>query len=318
MKQMVIGIDHGYGHIKTANFNFISGVTESNHEFPFTENVLKWKNSWYSIGENRLPYKKDKTVDTDYYVLTLAAAAQEMKLQGVNKALVTLVVGTPLTRYGLEKQALKDYLMQHKEIAFTWEGEPYHMSLLDVYVYAQGLSALTYWTSTSKCILEDLLLLADLGSGTFDVALLNNKKIISDKSHTMSGCGVSSAYNSIAEAVSRATGNSIDEAFVEKIILGKSVRVKADIRNIIDAELRKYAARVYNQLKDWGYNLDTLPVYWIGGGALIMEKYGDLDKDMNIFVLNPNANACGYELTYKMMQAKAKAAEKAAKETKKK
>ena len=80
---------------------------------------------------------------------------------------------------------------------------------------------------------------------------------------------------------------------------------------LINGELDKFSREVYGYLKDAGFNLDTIPVYWCGGGALIIQKYGQLEEEMNEYILNPNANASGYVLTYRAMERKKKAAEPA-------
>lgn len=312
MLSMVIGVDHGYGRMKTAHCNFVDGVTASNHEFPFQDNVLKYKGKWYSIGGSRLPYMPDKTQTEDYYILTLAACAQEMKARGATTASVNLAAGTPLTRYGAEKDKFTKYLMKNKEIAFEWEGEPFHIKLIDTQVYAQGLSALVYWQSIMKQKVEDVIILADLGSGTLDVALLQNMRIRIEKSYSLNE-GINNAYIHICEKIRRVAGQSIDESIIDGVLLDKNLRIKKEYRLLIEEGLCEYAAHIYSCLRDLNYNLDTAPVYWIGGGAQLMKKYGNLDDEMNVYILNPCANALGYELTYKSMQAKAKAAVKTTK-----
>lgn len=40
----VIGIDHGYGNMKTSNCCFSTGVMKSNTEPVFTSDLLQWNN----------------------------------------------------------------------------------------------------------------------------------------------------------------------------------------------------------------------------------------------------------------------------------
>ena len=53
MEHLIIGIDHGYGRMKTDNSNFVSGMTESTVELPFSSNVLEYQGRFYSIGEQQ-------------------------------------------------------------------------------------------------------------------------------------------------------------------------------------------------------------------------------------------------------------------------
>ena len=45
----VIGIDHGYGNMKTANCCFPTGVMKSDTEPTFVSDLLVWNGKFYSI-----------------------------------------------------------------------------------------------------------------------------------------------------------------------------------------------------------------------------------------------------------------------------
>ena len=66
----IIGIDHGYGNIKTANCCFPTGVVASDTVPTFTGDLLRWNNKYYSIGVGHKEFLGDKFMDNDYYVLT--------------------------------------------------------------------------------------------------------------------------------------------------------------------------------------------------------------------------------------------------------
>ena len=46
----VIGIDHGYGNMKTANCCFPTGIMKSDTEPTFVGDLLIWNGNYYSIG----------------------------------------------------------------------------------------------------------------------------------------------------------------------------------------------------------------------------------------------------------------------------
>ena len=73
---MVIGIDHGYGNMKTATRCFPSGVARYDKEPIFQNNLLVYNGMYYQIGEEQKEFCAEKTQDEDYYVLTLAAIAK--------------------------------------------------------------------------------------------------------------------------------------------------------------------------------------------------------------------------------------------------
>lgn len=83
----IIGIDSGYGNIKTANCCFPASVAAYDTEPVFKDNMLVYGNRFYLIGEGHKEFLADKTRDNDYYVLALAAIAREMMCQPRRKRL---------------------------------------------------------------------------------------------------------------------------------------------------------------------------------------------------------------------------------------
>ena len=65
-----IGIDHGYGNIKTANHCFKTGISAYDSEPLFTAEMLTYNGKYYLIGEGHKEFAPDKVKDEDYYVLT--------------------------------------------------------------------------------------------------------------------------------------------------------------------------------------------------------------------------------------------------------
>ena len=78
---MIIGIDHGYGCIKTANCVFTTGITEYEKEPYTSKNVIKYDGKYYVCGSGRQALIRDKTQDDSYYILTLCALAKEFNIE---------------------------------------------------------------------------------------------------------------------------------------------------------------------------------------------------------------------------------------------
>lgn len=80
---MIIGIDHGYYAIKTRHCSFPAGLTCYGSHEPYTrQSVLEVDGQFYVCGTGRQPVRCDKTENDTYYLLTLAALAQEIKMRG--------------------------------------------------------------------------------------------------------------------------------------------------------------------------------------------------------------------------------------------
>lgn len=78
----VIGIDHGWSYMKTISHVFVTGVEEIATEPAFTKNLLEFGGKFYKIGGTRLEVQDVKTKNDNFFLLTLAAIAKELKSRG--------------------------------------------------------------------------------------------------------------------------------------------------------------------------------------------------------------------------------------------
>lgn len=74
-EKLIVGIDHGYGNIKTADHCFKTGIIGYDAEPLFTKDMLEYGGRYYLIGEGHKEFLPDKIKDEDYYLLTLVAIA---------------------------------------------------------------------------------------------------------------------------------------------------------------------------------------------------------------------------------------------------
>ena len=137
-KPVIIGIDHGYGNIKTAHAVFRTGVTAYNKEPTFKSDLLIYEGRYYIIGDEHKEFTAEKMNDPDYYILTLAAIGIELHLRELTSARVYLAAGLPLTWVGEQKEAFKAYLLQNKEADFSFRGESYHVEFVGADVFPQA------------------------------------------------------------------------------------------------------------------------------------------------------------------------------------
>ena len=75
---LIVGIDHGYGNIKTANTVTPTGITRLDAAPIFTRNTLCYNGNYYLIGEGHKEYLADKWEDNDNYLFTLMGIAREL------------------------------------------------------------------------------------------------------------------------------------------------------------------------------------------------------------------------------------------------
>ena len=144
----IIGIDHGYGNMKTANYCFPTGITAYDHEPLFTADMLVYGGRYYLIGEGHKEFAPDKIKDDDYYVLTLAAIAKELKAENLTEAHIVIAAGLPLTWTSGQKAGFRAYLMKNDEVEFTYKKTGYHLYIDDVRIYPQGYAAIASFATT--------------------------------------------------------------------------------------------------------------------------------------------------------------------------
>ncbi len=69
---------------------------------------------FFVCSSGRQPIQRDKTANDNYYLLTLAAIAQELQARGaLRECSVTVAAGLPLTSYGREKPVFRKYLLRN-------------------------------------------------------------------------------------------------------------------------------------------------------------------------------------------------------------
>lgn len=141
---MNIGIDHGYYAIKTRHFSFPAGIAEYSHE-PYTlQNTLEFGGKFYVCGTGRQPILRNKMENDNYYLLTLAAIAKEIKQRGgKTECSVRIAAGLPLAGFGREKKPFREYLLRSSQpVCFKFEGIAYKITIEDVKLFPQGYPTL--------------------------------------------------------------------------------------------------------------------------------------------------------------------------------
>ena len=268
---MIIAIDHGYYAIKTKHFSFPAGITAYSHE-PYTkQGVLQYGGKFYVCGTGRQPIQRTKTETENYYLLTLAAIAQEIKYRKASRRInVHLAAGLPLASYGREKQPFQAYLMRSPQtVRFRWEGESYEVTIEDVKLFPQGYSALAL--HPELIIGEPSVLLMDAGGWTVDLMRLDNGKPNASTCRSLE-LGMIRCINETMEQIRRDTGLSVTDAQVERVLNGQGCSVDETVQAIIHGQGRKYTQHILSAAMESGFDLKAMPVVILGGGASVIKR----------------------------------------------
>lgn len=293
---IIIGIDHGYSAIKTRQVCFPTGITHYEYE-PYTmQNVLQYTNSYYVCGTGRQTLVKNKTANENYYLLTMAAIAQEIQKRRCERtAKVVLAAGLPLAGFGREKQPFREYLFRKEQpLRFQYEKERYEIQIEDVKLFPQGYSALALYPEYLKD--EPSVLLIDIGGWTVDLMRLDNAVPNAATCGSLE-LGVIRCMDEIMEQVRRNTGLSVTDAQIERVLNGKSCSMPQEVVSIITHQGRLYIEKILSAITEAGFDLRAVPSVFMGGGAAIFKhRVSEQDRLCRpIYLTDVHANAAGYE-----------------------
>ena len=286
----IIGIDHGYGNIKTASHCFPTGILAYDSEPLFTRDMLEYESKYYLIGEGHKEFIGEKTQDEDFYLLTLVAIAMELHDAGLSEADVLLAVGLPLTWTAGQKEQFAAYLTRKEEVSFTWQHQQYHIQIVRAKVYPQGYAAIAEIAST----MSGLNLVADIGNGTMNVLFINDGRPLSGKMFTEK-FGTYQCTLAVREAFLRENQREVPDSVIEKVLIDGKANIAAGDLKLIRGVAAEYVADIFRRLREHGYDENTMTLYVTGGGGCLVRNFGKYAKSRTVFVEDICAAAKGYE-----------------------
>jgi len=288
--KVIIGIDHGYGNIKTANHIFKTGVMEYDVEPLFTKDMLVYGGKYYTIGEGHKEFKAEKQNDDDYYVLTLAAIAMELDDNDLTEADVFIAAGLPLTWTSGQKAEFAAYLTKNEKVSFVFRKVRYRIRIVGAKIYPQGYAAVAGFAGSMKGV----NMVADIGNGTMNTLTIINGAPQHGRMFTEK-FGTHQCTLAVREQFMRQTRREIDDAIIEEVLInGKANLSDADLK-IIKATATEYVNNIFRRLREHGYDDKSTTLYVTGGGGCLVKNFYDYDKSRVFFVDDICAAAKGYE-----------------------
>ena len=292
---MLIAIDHGNHACKTVHFNFVSGLAQHSVRPPMADEILEYNGEFWTLSGQRLPYRRDKTRDESFFILTLFAIAKELAYVGPlpTAEKVDLAVGLPPEHYGLLKDKFRDYFKRNQSVQFIYNDKPITIMIRDVFVYPQAFAAI----APQKCQLKHhlRLFLVDIGGYTTDVLLLRQGKPDMQFCRSLE-TGVITMNNDIIRRVGALHDMQIEDEHISAVLAGKETILPEEVKDTIRKSAEQHAVNILNQLRELKVDLRSNPAVFIGGGSALFRDY--LEKSPLVasasFVESVNANAIGY------------------------
>lgn len=286
----IIGIDHGYGNIKTANHCFKTGIMACDSEPLFTKDMLVWNGKYYLIGEGHKEFLSDKIRDDDYYALTLVAIAKELSAENITEATVHIAAGLPLTWTAVQKESFKSYLTKYDEVAFTWQHTEYKIRISGASIYPQGYAAVAEFGST----MSGVNMVADIGNGTMNVLYMIDGRPQSGKMFTEK-FGTYQCTLAVRELFMQKTQREVSDYIIDEVLCEGTVNIVQSDMKIIKSAVSDYVKDIFRRLREHGYDENTMTLYVTGGGGCLVKNFYKFDKERVKFVDDICAAAKGFE-----------------------
>lgn len=282
-----IALDHGWSSIKGEHIFMENLVTQVDYT-PLTNNgLLEYRGRKYIIGQGRLGKQATKTENDNYFLLTLAGIAKELNYHKREKTThVELYAGVPLTMFGAERKAFREYLWHKEQLSFNFEGVHYCFYLDKVKIYAQCYAAIA-----NRIGDMNRLRCVDLGSWTMDVLSVKDKVPIDKDAYTYE-VGLITAFERIKKDGLPKVHCEIPEEDITDYI--KGISVNDEFIPIIEKGLQEYADNVEAKLREIKVDLKHENIIYVGGGASVMKKFGRTKRRNIQYVTDVKANAIGY------------------------
>lgn len=285
----IIGIDHGYGNLKTANIAVPSGVKVYEVEPPIASGLLEYDGKYIRIGETHKAFTADKTSDMDNYYLTLYGIAREFAKAGITEGDVHLAVGLPLMWVSAQRESFTEYLMKNENVSFDYNGRHYNIHIVGVTVFPQGYCAV--YDRLKE--MDGLNMIADIGNGTMNIMKVSDHKVIIDSCRTEK-LGVNRCVIDIQNAIMNNFQTSIDDSIITKYFIGKTDNIPTEYEDVMKLCIHQYCKEIIFSLYKYEYDPRLMKLFIVGGGAVVMKNFYDTPSNTT-YITDVCANAKGYE-----------------------
>ena len=303
---MLIAIDHGNKNCKISGGRvFTSGVRESDVRPPFGEDVLKYKEKYYTISDKRIPYLREKFVDNRFYILTLFAIAFEIADAGLhdpNVIPVHILAGLPPAHFGAQYERFEKYFKRGVE-EFEFRDKKFKINIYEATAFPQAFAAIM--PIYSQISSYPKLTVIDLGGFTLDYISIRNGQADLSVCDSLEH-GVIIMYNQIIARVNSDLDILLDESDVDVILKGEQNNFGEDVKGTVNKIAQTFISDLFGKLRERAIDLRSGRTVFVGGGSILLRKQIEASGKVAspIFVDKISANAKGYEMLHKASKTK--------------
>ena len=241
---------------------------------------------------------RDKTVNDDFFILTLFAIAYELSetnglLPGMTVE-IDLAVGLPPGHFGKQYKEFEKYFVRNQTINFEFNKKNFKVFIKSASAYPQGYAAVMPMFLKVKEYPRAVII--DIGGYSLDYLQLKNGKT------DMSFCdsldmGIITLYNYIKSRINSSEDMIIAESDIDAVLQNKPTVFEERIKKLISQQSKGFTDKIIYSLRERHIDLKTTHAIFVGGGSLLLSKYiyGSDKIVIPDIIKNINANAVGYD-----------------------
>lgn len=175
IKKLRVPVDHGNRNTKTANFIFTTGLNMLDKKPARGERYLQYEGKYYTLSEKRIPYQRDKTQDSRFYILTLFAIAMELETKSQilpgDIVQISLPIGLPPKHFAELCDKYETFFKGDGKVKdFNYNGKDYHICISKAVAFPQDYAAMMTMAAEVSKIPKAVGI--DIGGFTTDYLLI--------------------------------------------------------------------------------------------------------------------------------------------------
>ena len=308
---VVIGIDTGNRCMKTVSQIMVAGLYGSDQKPAVHDgNMIRYRGAYYMPSTDRAAYRRNKTEDDTYFILSLFAIVSELKLRGIpyGKDEVTpkvaLAVGLPPAHMSKQKAAFREYF-NRGVVQFEYNDIPAQIEIVDVFVFVQGLSAITSEQKLLKS--QEVAYIVDIGGYTTDVICVE-RGVVNPNTVISEDAGMIHLYNHIKDELNLLYDDVPKEQQIDRLLSDPDYELEQGMKAVAEKTAAAYVDNLLRRLHEKGISLRLSKGFFVGGGASRLMKHiylSSLVRDP-VVISDIRANAIGYEALALRIMAKKK------------
>ena len=265
----------------------------------FDGDIMHYNGRWYRIGEGHKAFNPDKTADEDFYILTLASIAAELRTKDITEANIYLAIGLPTTWTVRQRNAYSEYMLRNKDVEFEFNDVGYHLHFTQCSVFPQGYAAMVPMMDVDKQYngfqkFMGTVMMADIGNGTLDTLFMVNGKPDENRCFTEE-LGVKQCIMAIRKELSNRYALNVEEPIIQQALLTGTADLDRPYLDVIFTVARQYVAAIFDTLHSYGYDPRTMRLFIVGGGGVLVQSFGQYDMRRTEIITDLCANAKGFE-----------------------